>query len=69
MRKVGLIEANLEPCPFCESPAVLENYVLEAVARCTASFCGASIKRKHAPREDTGIDQARQAWNRRPGQW
>lgn len=56
----------LKPCPFCGSPAIEDNTVTEIQIRCAGSFCGARIKRKHAPRsDDPGREQVTKAWNRR----
>lgn len=55
---------NLKPCAFCGCAARLENTVTEAVIRCVASWCGATIKRRHPPQGDDGLKRVIAAWNR-----
>ena len=66
IRKIGVIDRDdILNCPFCGSPAIVINYIIEANVYCTDRMCGVSIKASHAPRHDTGIEEAIEKWNRR----
>lgn len=54
---------GLKPCPFCGGDGLRSNYIVEAAVCC--STCAATITRKHAPGEDTGLPEVLSAWNRR----
>jgi hypothetical protein len=63
-----LNDVDLKPCPFCDNAPRTENTVTEFVIRCAASWCGASIKRKHVPHDDyPAMERAARAWNTRGG--
>jgi hypothetical protein len=62
---IGEIDQKTLPCPFCGSRAMIENYIIEAAVFCTNTHCGAKVKAKHAPRHDTGIEEAIEKWERR----
>jgi hypothetical protein len=57
------MQADLTPCPFCGASPVLENLIVEAVVRCAG--CRATLIRRHAAKEDTGVGEVIAAWNRR----
>lgn len=54
---------DLKPCAFCGSAGRLENTITEAVIRCVASWCGATIKRRHPSQGDEGLQRVIAAWN------
>lgn len=55
---------ELLPCPFCGGEAVIENTVMDAVAKCTK--CYARILRRHdSETDEIGLAQIKHAWNSR----
>lgn len=58
-----MTQEPLAPCAHCGGTASQENYITEAVVRCTD--CGATVTRRHAPEWDSGVPASIAAWNRR----
>lgn len=55
--------ANLLPCPMCGGKAQADCFIVVASVRCTE--CRLTVTRGHRAREDSGLPEAIQAWQRR----
>ena len=54
---------ELLPCPFCGGDTAIESYIIDAVVHCKG--CGVRVKRDHGQHDESGIESASKAWNRR----
>lgn len=58
-----LAEGRIKKCPCCTSEATLENFVTGAMVKCKK--CDLRVVRKHEAKDDTGVAEVIDAWNRR----